>query len=897
MSRILIIADTHLRPSDFEVKSRLLKRYLHELDYDMCFIVGDLFDQPKIGNKKCTANYMIETINKIFQCGKPVIILEGNHDQAPDYSALQLLKGPIICNQPLVMEFTDYVGLIVPWMRNDSDYKNSVIEHLESFNEVVGGNKPRYLFGHINLAGANMSGNITVNPQSYFCFEEADFKNLDITAGFLGHLHERQTKGKFTYIGAMAQLNFGEEGNPPGVMIYNTSTNEAQYFAWPETPGYVTIDEFDSVEKVTNFTNYGHHVRVYTDDVDQYNDMPLVKAIKKKSISDAHKQAIDFYQEKEVNIFTLASNYYNLSSKVPPESDLFYGELAKMEITLQKPTTGLTMVHEVKLQGTKLGKPAEVYFGPGLNCVMGKNGSGKTAVVESIHASLFHSYIDRGHVKNFIVEDKGYVSAKLSYEDQVMNISHVKNGNKNELYILEKDQPKQSFSLVKLFDDKVQKVFGDEALFLGLVFGDQNNKFDLISCSDSERLFFLRKVFNLGCFDDLNKHYKSELITVVEQITAKNNIDKSIQELLDISNQLVCPSNQAVQEVANKISSLELMIKFNEENLAALKDQNELAKLELELETFEQNTALVNWDLIKEAVMLKGQLKVIDVGCSSYDNIGCKENPILSCSLLKAFNPEKRKQVQKELDELKPKIPIDFELLYRMKTFDMPALKQKIQNLESKLKDFVIDYAALTPHELHLAKENLASLKQTYDAYYKALNTKTSIVQKMSDLQEKYDKIPLDIDQRFDAYTALSELTGKHGIPMLILSSIANKLQNIIQDLVDNSDLKIKISIEADHTEFKILFGPDKLPVKLCSGGQKALIRILFKLGIMIYLNQYYGNYKVLIMDEPTAAIDYETTIDIAVLFKTASKHFNQIIVVTHCSDFAQVADHVIWIT
>ena len=46
-----------------------------------------------------------------------------------------------------------------------------------------------------------------------------------------------------------------------------------------------------------------------------------------------------------------------------------------------------------------------------------------------------------------------------------------------------------------------------------------------------------------------------------------------------------------------------------------------------------------------------------------------------------------------------------------------------------------------------------------------------------------------------------------------------------------------------------------------------------------------------------TAAIDYETTIDIAVLFKTASKHFNQIIVVTHCSDFAQVADHVIWIT
>jgi putative ABC transport system ATP-binding protein len=109
-------------------------------------------------------------------------------------------------------------------------------------------------------------------------------------------------------------------------------------------------------------------------------------------------------------------------------------------------------------------------------------------------------------------------------------------------------------------------------------------------------------------------------------------------------------------------------------------------------------------------------------------------------------------------------------------------------------------------------------------------------------------------------------------LPLYYQKVSRRKRNKIALDVLDRMGLKEW----ADHT-------PNEL-----SGGQKQRVAIARAL---------IGNPKVLLADEPTGALDSQTSFEVMDLFKEINKDGMTVIIVTHERDISQRTDRIIHLT
>lgn len=264
--KISFIADPHLRGKDLNNADKQLSAFTSickEKGVKKIIYAGDIFDNPSIFDKFSSTGAIAEIAHKNIANQiefAEIFMIPGNHDKAGIGTAdalhifdstpsLKIIRNPEII--PLSKE-ENLDGLFIPWEWNPNKNAEEIISDLlNKYESQKFNNRKLILIAHLQVIGAKISNNLCCeakpgNWQLSRTFLEEISEKLSYIA--LGDFHKNQEliKNKGGYIGALRQLNFGEEGNPQGFIIFDSDSLKAEYIEINESPKYISISIGDS---------------------------------------------------------------------------------------------------------------------------------------------------------------------------------------------------------------------------------------------------------------------------------------------------------------------------------------------------------------------------------------------------------------------------------------------------------------------------------------------------------------------------------------------------------------------------------------------------------------------------------------------------------------------------
>lgn len=894
MSLIALITDPHFKTKTFFDKITFTQKVMDkckEKKVDYILNCGDTFDTGNPGDKLVSTDTQINYLEKVFNNNIPTITLEGNHDQYGDKnSALNLIHFSNwlkIQDKVEIFKFSDFELACIPWIRNREDYRELVLSELNKAIDYSR-SKTRILIGHLNIINCSMGKHGLCSPNNYFSFNIEDLinSNFSPTHLFFGHIHMKYdipTKNKnivAKYLGALTQLRFDDdEGKEAGFHLFDTETGLLQFINMDEYASkYYTIKE----EDLSLYNLEKDYIRLYTEEPEKYKGLKNVKALylNKETLGDASS----VYEEaasNELNIDNLTKRFCSLKTIEEPKSLFYIQEKAKLSLGLTKKDTGFDRINSIKLKNVGIHKNINLKFKDGFTCITGNNGSGKSTLIDSIVSALFENTPSRGNIKN-LMQKGSFIELHVEACDKPYRVHKALTGSQcvstlNDI----------KYTLVKGFKAAVEPIFGDANLFNKLVILDQGAEYDLVTADDTARLELLRKLFDLNSFDVLYKHYTEQMKELKYKLYSIEKLEEEVKKL---------------QVDLREISSLEINLEDPTEEITALTNRiTELKKLKIaydqnvikhkEIETIAKFEKENNVEEVRNIVGKIARLRGMLTGDLNWDKIGCKDKP-LPCIFIKQLTktPEELNAISLELEELDKKI-------------NMREWKEYSYLKNKHPKEVTITENSWNEVEYDECYSKLIELKENkvkYDQTKSLLNLKLRFEQQ---LEGKLKELHLlgdsnEVSARIVDLQFLIYLCSKHGLSLYLINLICGELQEILNDLIDKADLSIKVTLSTFKTEeldtLKILFGSEKYDIKHASGGEIGLVRILFKLAIMIYLNRYFGTYKVLILDEPCAALDSDNTDSVLMIIDKLKKEFNQLIIVSHSNKFVAAADTVI---
>lgn len=304
--------------------------------------------------------------------------------------------------------------------------------------------------------------------------------------------------------------------------------------------------------------------------------------------------------------------------------------------------------------------------------------------------------------------------------------------------------------------------------------------------------------------------------------------------------------------------------------------------------------------------------------------VGCSPNH-LSCILINDVV-----EAKKELDSLVdtsgelPSISNEIEKCERMltsnnmlvneltsNTYKLDMLKK---NKENVLSQFLKAKDLLESKEKPVIPGNIEQVQELYNQYH---DHELKLVRKQAQLESRIDVLNKTIVEKnnivtnvlpslelqLDTLTVLEKAFSKYGIPHYMASSALPELQEIFNSLLKVSfedRLHIVFDNISDPTSKKIKenFSIIKMnarrphDVRYSSPGEQSILKTLWKLTLLTFQARRNEGYRVLFLDEPTTSQDADNVEATMRVLHYVSGFFDQVIMVTHDAQLAELADN-----
>ncbi|NQU43205.1 metallophosphoesterase [bacterium] len=250
--RIAITADWHLRGKDLDAAREQLAALVMgcvEREVRMVCVAGDVFDRPSIGDNYAStgavAEVGIRAVAELTKHGIEVLMIPGNHDMsgAGSADALHVFDGMPLVNidrKPGVVDCGSLDIVAIPWSWTGEDpemvIRNTVGDSRQGIKQL--------LLAHVQVTGGRMNGSFTCESKpGKWQVSRKFLSTLPVSHIALGDFHARQDAAgkKGGYVGALRQLNFGEEDNQAGFEVWDSETGITEWVELEAAPTYRTV--------------------------------------------------------------------------------------------------------------------------------------------------------------------------------------------------------------------------------------------------------------------------------------------------------------------------------------------------------------------------------------------------------------------------------------------------------------------------------------------------------------------------------------------------------------------------------------------------------------------------------------------------------------------------------
>jgi exonuclease SbcC len=546
MSKIIYhLADIHIpnhisRHEEYsEVFDKVYKILEKDEEDKIIVICGDLFHDKTTIKPEA----LVLAKNFIYNLSKygDIVIFDGNHDvnihNESRTSSIEATLNKITTHKKVYylnenkIYFINGINFGLTMMTNNKPPK---IENKKDGEYYVG-------LHHGTLSHSKTDANYEFQDETLL--KASDFNNYDIT--LLGDIHKFQYLNKnktIAYSSSLIQQNYGESVKNHGMLKWNIVTKESEFIEISNSFIFKThvvenidsfvieeieeIDKLDKKIKIRLRLKYGvehrEKIKKYEREISKkYNIMSLMseeineitntKDIVKDDI--LNKKVLDVYKE------FLATKNMLENKKVSNKLIKIIEEDHKSEKKEKKNIK----IKELKFDNLfTYGRNNKINFESlnGLNVLVGKNGMGKSSIVDIILFTLFNKF-SRGDGREAlnIRYEHGYSSLKMQLNGIDYLITRTIKKTKTEVTLFENDIDITNDSKLAT-DQKIIEIFGsyDDMIITSIILQVGKNFIDF---EDKEKRDVLTNILGLKIYDDIYIKSKKEL-QIISSVTLKN---------------------------------------------------------------------------------------------------------------------------------------------------------------------------------------------------------------------------------------------------------------------------------------------------------------------------------------------------------------------------------------
>jgi DNA repair exonuclease SbcCD ATPase subunit/DNA repair exonuclease SbcCD nuclease subunit len=948
-----LLSDLHFRGKDYEEQSSALHLALGQMEsrgVSWILCAGDVWDRPQIMDRRASVGTLVRSfLSPIEYFGIPAIIVGGNHDRL--LTANHTSSAEVFHSHPLIRVITDrpehfviqgegrdaYVACY-PWLlKSDAPEGQSLKEWCKSELELTTSkfaSKPdhyKVFLSHCELEGAYSPYGFVL-PGSTYCFTEAELEATGADLIALGHVHNRQSY----YIGALIQLSYGEEGNPTGWLLADTVTETKQYIKLEKPRKYFTIREGNL------FKSPRSHDKV--------------KLIGKKPPKDLPPGTI-FEYEPDSKITQPRPGEGNISSGDPVKKLLeVWADANGVELTTKhyeilgnvaehteksvESEGSLEFVERVHLNNIGPHVNTVLDFDPAENwwAISGRNGGGKTIVLEATLAALYGKFAQPGRtLAATLTGPKGFVEVIFQAKGKRWKVRRdlkaSKAGKKVSISATfsQIGSNKRTVEGSRPVLEEVTNLCGSYDMLIGSAFLTQSGTQDLVSLEESKRMAFVRKFLGLSRFDAMVKLAKEEMAIEarkrdalsrhlerndLESVLSRAEVDlkecyeaKDIEEsdlvqlyhLRDVkreeSESLRETISTEIQDTINRTHKNETRYRTLQRSIENIHFQNQKA-----LEHVQRLKSDATGKILR---IVQEEEQITSAGCASKGFLPCpfidairgrveqlpklnsfvdEQQQVINKRLWEADNVEYLEQLNAEKDMLDEQMSEDRHILsdHHKVTANDPkvVLMQELSEIDRKI-------SSKASQALPFLAREIGRLEQTVKQAKENIKRREKIVEELN-----------SVTQEILVFEDIMRALGKGGIPQLLISAMAPQLQKTL-DQVCQEDFKNRFTLRIDTLRdlqkddekketFTILFckGPHEYDVRSCSGGEEAAVRAAVRTALIVFQAESTSKgYKVCFLDEPTAHQDSENAEATLKMIERLRDRFRQILFVSHQDD------------
>lgn len=377
-------------------------------------------------------------------------------------------------------------------------------------------------------------------------------------------------------------------------------------------------------------------------------------------------------------------------------------------------------INKIELKNYRIHNQIEVTFDRGINLLLGKNGTGKSSILEALGFALFDA--DLRSSQNDAIK-KGHKSATIKVEIE---------GNDNNEYIVERKLGSSSNLKLYLKGDKSERLEGKEPVLLkikelagitsneknlyqNVITAYQNKIVDIFNETPANRERIFNHIFDTAIYQqmfdkyakDVRDHYKSNCQIEIELLKKlKDQIKDSKTLKRNLKEQKNIRKNEL--EIANKINKNIKEKESSKQNLE--KAKNNIEKTLNEIKHNQELSELKISEKIKSSENLSASeaaLKVTQKNHVNYEKY--VENNTNLTELNKRILPLEKLAIEKDI--LKEKLNL-LEKNEQKNIQDQKHLKEKISDNQIYISKLDDNLKAIT-NEIEIMKNELSEVTET----------------------------------------------------------------------------------------------------------------------------------------------------------------------------------------